>query len=198
MCVFIYVFVCGIFVWCFVIVVSKPRCGLLCVCSFIVFSFGCNLLCKKKIFVVLVIFIASYKRGIGEPSLLLLKLQQHYSIKDTDSSFIINKNCVFFGRKIFPIFSCWNTFIKSRAQATTMVNANSISLPQLPTQDDAKVINKSIPPQCCHLDFLSFSMQWKTRETKWVGAHLLLVVRVTFKLTCVLITHGWSGWWIEQ
>jgi hypothetical protein len=38
----------------------------------------------------------------------------------------------------FSIFCCRNTFIKSRAQATTMVNANSISLPQLPTQDDAK------------------------------------------------------------
>lgn len=34
-----------------------------CVCSFVAFSFGCNLLCKKD-FVVLVIFIASYKRGI--------------------------------------------------------------------------------------------------------------------------------------
>ncbi len=32
--------------------------------SFVAFSFGCNLLCKKKDYVVLVIFIARYKRRI--------------------------------------------------------------------------------------------------------------------------------------
>jgi hypothetical protein len=79
--------------------------------------------------------------------------------RHTHSLLTIHKNCVFFGRKNFSIFCCRKTFIKSRAQATTMVNANSINLPQLPAQDDAKVINQSILPQCCLLDFLSFSIQ---------------------------------------